>query len=1392
MATVETILQKIQNWKLTGDDGAAAELERSNELSASDARFLQEWIKTYQYYDDEFQAIEKDLLTQPDQAVARFEALKDEKIKSRHLKYSGIKAAIDTYKAGLRRAAFLKIIEDAEELARDYQLWEEAAARITTAKQGYPELASGYDIKERLGQIEKDIQIDEQAQHLLNEVDRAIQTQKSGDGLAALNKLETLGKISRTTINDKRASLEKLEAHRQGRSSKDEREFSLEDVLDGITAAEATHQSIQNSAEYRNLYNQTRFLKSIYLKGIQIIRRRIDEDTQKIDEVQKARDAQEQADPQSPNLPRYNEQLQALRRSVAENDRKILQYEASIVKNDNDLTDIEVKAREQIERGINECLDLAKSYLESGAITQAEFQISAAEHWGDPEEQRPGGLEDYMGIVSPSQEQKDVINQLKGIIQDRRERRKDAMARMAKASLILTTQRPQLTDLKVAQQELNAALTIDAYTPGLEALRDDVVERIQSHKIGMRINCELQIDQLCQRGMFENAQALYVDLAAELGEDLDLSKLKQMIDETSARVDRSNTAQDRFEAILSLAQKNLEPPPDKINAALDDWKKESFPSDRRRIIQAEDRLEHYRKEIVSICQWVGQVEAALATQGDLPEDLGKVINEFSRTSQRDHPVVKELTARYWLEMATRHGQQGRALEYLQQGLGFAENLPDGTLAADLRMRIRTIQDQTEEGRRAQEIEENLADYLRNNDMEHALDTLKAMAPDDPLRKQTRIQKQIREIDYRSRQQQSETLYRSAMERSSDGHYAEALELAEKALSFLPSQKAFELKLKCETEQKIETGYLDRLQAGLDVNALQAVTLSTEQVKLLEETKTLADELFAKIQISNNLRVRARQYRDYYADWHKNVSNNLQNGRAKIASAIDKADFTGAKALFKELENQGLPYDLVSTMIEIKREIQVGETATKIVREKLDMAKGKALEGHFSRAIQQLQALDTDPSIPENLRTEVSYLLAQLEQSRKKYGSAYNLVFGASSKELQDLIGILTNQANRFSEKVADYSLDLKTALGTKEPNPSIGIEQTFSTANRDLEEIGIPKTNKTYQAVAQALEITRWWTKSVEATRRQVGSLNDYRKLADEMDRQVIAGTELASELIPELHVFADYMRTHLDVLGKFQANYLKMAGAAEKLITIGDHALPFSKIWQEQKANLRDILDNKHVAEDETKVDDLMNKINQKEKAQAVNFRAWAIPLGAILLIALVIYANSYYHNTFLPTYFPTPTSTLTPSVTPTVTLTSTITPTTTLTPIPTRTLTPSMTPTSTPMPLGSMVTFQNGIGIFELPKISGRIGTLNNGDEFNLLLYCRPDDMNKLEAWGLVRVPKTNNVGWIKLSEDDRGYDPVDLDPTSGRPVQMMLNLHPELKIECPGRYTPVPYKP
>lgn len=1383
MATVETILRKIENWKLDGDDGAAIEIERSEDLSASDIRYLQERINQYQYYDAEFCEIKKDLIDDPNQAVERFRALTDEQIKRHYPEYENIRAAIERVMADQNRKRNLKFLEEAEALARNFQLWEEAEARITSVKFDIQDWALDPELREKINQVDNDIKIDAEAQRLLNEVDNALETQKPGNGISALNKLETLGKVDRGVLRDKRLLLERLDAHAQGRSSRDEREFNIDDILVVIDAAEFSQQSLLNTAEYRNLYNQTRHLTSLYLKGIPVIREKIEVDTLKIAQVEKDRQVEFERDSQSPNLARYDAQLKLLREAVAKNDQIIIDYEEKISKNNKALPGIDEQARQQIKLGIDNCLGLAERYLERGAITQAEYQINVAEHWGDPEKPRPNAVEDLLGLVEPTKEQQTLIENLNGLIADRREKRKDAINRMTKASSILALQRPELNDLKVAQQELNAAQSIDPFTPGLESLKDDVEDRILSYKIGVRASAELQIEHLCERGMFERAQAIYRDLSTQLGQDLDLSKLKDRIDRTCEQVDRSNSAQDQFETILALAQKNLEPVADEIEEAIQAWERDCFAADRRRIIQAKDRLKRYQNEIKQIRAWYAQANAALVSDGDLPETLTVIMTELNRSSQGDHPLIVKLSARFWLEMAKRHGQHGRALDYLQTALEFAEGLSDNTLATDIRTRIKAIQDQTEEGRRAQETEENLERYLRD-DLPRAVDIINSIPQDDPLRKQVRIQKLIREANYKERQSRSETHYQSAMEKASSGDYAEALSLVEKALGELYSEKAFELKLKCTTEQKIENDYLKLFQSAFDLQALKSSALSTEQVKLLEVNNALAEDILKKTQISTKLRTTAEQYRSYFINWRQRVKNRLENGKIEIAGYIDQADYKSAHQLGQELEQVGLPSDLASILIEINNGIKASETVTKIVHDKMQLAEEMAREGHFSRALQQLQALDQDNSVSDNLRRIVGETLERLNQNRQIYGRAYNLVFGASSHELEELTDVLTNQANRFSEKTLDYGLDLPVARR---------LDQTFTLTIRNLKEIEIRDVDKVSKAVNQIYAIIRWWIRSVETTARQAVALKDYQKLSEDMNSLVNEGTCLLNELISELTVFSDYILKHQDSLKQFQANFTVMANVASNLLTIGDHSLmPRLTRWEEHKTDLREILDKKHVIEDEVKVDDLIEKVNRKEKVIVNNFKTWAIPIGIGLIIVLVLFLLSFYNSVIGPTYFPSPTVTPTVSLTPSITPSLTITPKPSETPIPTRTHTPTLTFTPTPQPIGAVVRFRGGIGIYEMARISERLGTLNQGETFNLLLYCQPNPSNKSEAWGLVRVPGTDQFGWIKMSEDENGYNPVDLDINGKRPVQIMLSLHPELLIECPGLYTPIPYNP
>ncbi len=233
MTNFELILRKIQNWEL---GNARQEMSIALELDDAQIQQLDTALREYQYVADNIEAVRGELSTNPVKALRALDDLPE--IKNTHPVYEKLRADAVEQVRLQQRTEVLKHIAEAEDLSQTVKSWSEARAILEDVKLTYPNWGADQEIKRNLLQAENEADKAQRSDSLLQEFSKQISLGKPDRCNEIVNELEILGKVIPEELKNKRQEANRIAAHKQGRSSKDTKDFSeaKDDIAHGIAS----------------------------------------------------------------------------------------------------------------------------------------------------------------------------------------------------------------------------------------------------------------------------------------------------------------------------------------------------------------------------------------------------------------------------------------------------------------------------------------------------------------------------------------------------------------------------------------------------------------------------------------------------------------------------------------------------------------------------------------------------------------------------------------------------------------------------------------------------------------------------------------------------------------------------------------------------------------------------------------------------------------------------------------------------------------------------------------------------------------------------------------------------------------------------------------------------
>lgn len=1356
MSTFEQILRKIEDWDL---DGACRDLERQLDLSDSQMRQLDKIYREYRDVDENIQDLRRKVITEPEAVLLGLEQLFE--IKATHPDYQRLLGETKQKVDQNQRANILERIAEAEELSREAKSYSEAQQMLEAIRAEYPTWAADAQVKERINQVDDEAKKAEKANLLVAGILQDIKSGKPEEGNERLTQLALLGKVDPEEINEYRTELSRLSAHKQARSSKETRDFSdTEYEFDfEISKVERSVDSIQNASSYshRLLYNNQILRESIYSDAINKLGKTKGEVEQKISELAlQLKDENDTVRKES-----LGHEILVLRNSLPRIEEKILLIEAKRKEVNELLPKTEVDARKQIEEIVDEALDDAQVACQSGKLEMALFFLDTAVKAGLKEEYDDPRLTDHLGTLPLSPEQSQRVHRIQSEVQERQAQRQVALAKKEAAQRQLASPNLTLKQLEGILVELRGVLKLDKDTPGLTNAILYLEGRIARESHLLKQQYKLRVSLLCQKGLVDESQRAYLQALDMLGNDPEIQGLEDLIKNTQAKIQHLEKVAEEFQAGFRLAREELIVPDANLHALLAEWKKDGF--DTALIVSADSRFQQYLNGLAEVKEQIARLENGLLSGEPLTglQDASEFLRQcFLKSESR----VQELLARYWQAVANQHRDkdQLREEEYLQDALGYAENSNNQKLVQKIKLRLGELQGQTELGRKARDLEETLLRYKENN-LARALQKIAELSADNPLRANHRIARLIDDIEFEGKYKLATDHYQNAKELFKQGEHDAALAAVMQALEILPSYfEAAQLLGEIKVAKADEEPLSKRIADALSIGAEEDKKLTGSQVKQLEETNFLVDQLDGKSRVSIALMAQKSQFKSYYRSWHDRVAGIVNTAVENAQLQSNTGDFDAAGQILETLREYGIPFDLLVSVSQAENGLKSNRSQSIIIERMIETAAETAGEGKYGidKAISLLTSLKSAPGF---IRPRIDKQLELFKKAQNDFGK---ITEDVSKVKVLNVINVL--EENKKAKGQIEFDLSIINAR-----NCSNELQNHINA----LREMKIKDSNELLKATIDLQKIIDWYSTSVDVLLKDRQPY-DYKELVNSIKDQERLGEEIKQNLSPSMpqsqRVLAA-IHDHIALLDKMKQNQSVFADVHQKTTSFGGIGWPSKGFWQSLRYAANSVLEMPHVEPDEKKRNNLVRDIDQKETKILRNFYILAFPSGIIILCIVSSLMWMGWTNVVAPTYFPSPTITPSPTNTPLPTLTASA------TPVPSITPRPTITPTPTPLPVMVRIMWNQGAPVYLYPGVFRQIYKLEAGSDVNVQSYCVREE----EYWGMVITP--DDYGWILLSSRDATgyYDFVNADVQAGlrkRAVNVVMDGHPELLVSCP----------
>lgn len=1364
MSAYEVIFHTIESWRLST---AKELLSQMPEVSDSELRQLDKMYREYDDVDERVKSLHQDLSDRPEAVLLGLEKLPS--IKFTHPHYQSLFSAAKEGVDNLQRLKILERINKADELSRFAKYYAEAQQELQAVRDSYPNWASDTQISKEIHRVDDEAKKAEKASILIAGIEQDKLLGKPDEALIRLGELQLLDKLSLEDIEEYRNELNRLVAHKHGRSSKDKREFSggEEEIVFEIDKIERSVSSITNlgNYSYRLLLNNKILQQSLYRSAIGKLAEKKEKEKKRkevlIDGLEVKADGDEKTE--------LVAEIAAVEEKIGQIDTQIEEIKEKLGLVNSELPSLQNSAVQQINQAVEESLGMAEKFCESGQLSMALFSVQTAQNAGKEETYEDDRLVDHLGQVPLQPEQVKRIENLQSQIKLMQEQRKAALTKVDAAQKRLSDHSLTLPQLQEIFIDLNNVRALDKNTPGLTSLFEYLEERITRET---KLQCEqfeLRISLLCQKGLVDEAQRIYDQALKILGDNEDIEELQEVIKTTQKKVFQLEKNAEEFQALFAVARENLATPDPKMRDLLQRWSREGF--DTIRIAAANARFEQYVSGQPSVKQIFDLLMKGLQS-GRAPAEMQSMADELRQCFLSRESVVQELLADFWQVFASQYKDKDprKEEELLQEALGYAENSKKPKLVAKIQSRLKELQDLTEFGRKARQLEEELTRH-RERDLSRALEKIAQIAADDPLRNNPRIARLIDDIDYDGKSKRAVDFYQKARELYNKGETDSAQIFVKQALEVLPNHfEAIQLQGEIVVIRADEQPIIERIKQAIELGADAEIILTSFQVKILEETKYIADQLDSKNRISMELLALKKQFKTYFDVWYSRMQGIVDAGISNIKIEINAGDFDKAGEILADVRKKGIPSDLLALISDAENNLKELRAKSESVKRLLEQAVEKAKEGKIGLqdAINLLTPLRNRDIVPLHLEAVINDKLNTLKIAQQDFGK---ITTETEDRIASSLSSHIKHNGSKHGLIDFEYSASEVNSLVT-----------ALKVSISKLNEIGIKDNNLVWKSVLALQEIASWYVNSIDVI-EQDSPIHNYAEISSAIQTLRQRGEELKNNLpaeFPPTQVIQTATDNHISLLGKIRQNNDIFASVYKEVSSYGRLGWPNKNYWQVLRSQLNEVFEKLHTQSDVRKVDKLIKLINQKEEGIFRNWLLLAIPSGLIVFASLIGLIVSSWRGYIAPTYFPTPTFTLTPSITPTIT------PTGTATPIPSITPRPTVTPTPTPLPVLARVMWQNGGAVFIEPGVFKRVYTYEANSELFVQAYCVRG--NK-DYWGRVLVPNDYQYGWIRLAEFNEDtnsyYDYVNADLTAGlraEPVATIMNAHPELLVDCP----------
>lgn len=1360
MSANDIIFNKIKNWELSS---ARELLSEFPDISDSEFRQLDKIYREYEDVAAQIESLRHELNDKPGAVITGLQKLPD--IKATHPDYQSLLETAKEKADDALRANVLERIAKADELSSFAKFYEDAQQELQAIRDSYPNWAADPEISKELHRVEDEAKKSERANVLIAGIEQDIRLGKPDEGLNRLGELELLGKLSVEDIDEKRSQLNRLAAHKHGRSSKDKREFlgADEEFEFEIDKIERGVSSILNTGDYskRLLLNNKILQQLIYRNALGKLVEKLDvaEKTKSelIEQLESAAGDDEKKTLEA--------EINSLEEQSAQYASKQDDIERKLKAVNDELPGLQDQAVQQIHLSVDESIAAAERFCEDGQLTMASLTIETAQNAGREETYDDEKLVDHLGRVPLKPEQTKRLEALQSRIKVMKEQRKAALDKINNAQKLLSNQTLTLPQLKDILAEVKNAQKLDENVPGALGLTESINERIDSESKLQLEQFELRIDLLCQKGLVDEAQRNYDQALRILGENAKFKALQKLITTTQTKVLQLEKDAEEFNALFKVARENLESPDPNAKKLLEKWKSEGF--DTIRISAANARFEQYQNGLPSVKQLYDQLKTGIQKPDSLGE-LQLIADELRQSFLGNEISVLELLANYWQALAAQYKDRDplKEEEALQEALGYAENSRKTNLISKIKSRLRDLQNLSEIGRKARQLEEELVKF-RSRDLPRALTKIGQIPEDDPIRNYPRIAHLIDDIEYEDKSKRAADFYQKARELFDKGDYDPAQKFVEQALEVLPNHfESIQLQGDISVVHADEAPIIEKITQALELNLDDDKLLKDSQVKLLEETNYLVEQLGSKARLSTKLSALRKQFKDYFTRWHEKAQGVVDSDIGNAELSIKEGNFEAANSILIELRNKGIASDQLALVSDQQNRLASIREKSNVVIGILKKADERGREGYIGLgdAINLLTPFTRNKDlVPEHLRSMVEDKLQELKKAQSDFGSIRT-----------EIEGQLVSEVTRFLQN------DRKSGLLSFDSrlNEARGVANRLQTMEGTLRENKMQENNVVFKSVLSLKEITFWFIRSIELM-EQDSFTHKYAEISAEIQSWIQVGDAKKISLPNDYHPsqgIQSLIDNHIIVLGWIKQNNDIFNDVHKSASSRGSLGWPNKAYWQSLRSSLNEVFEMPHSQVDEKKINRLITLVDKREQSIKRSFMLISIFSGIFLFICLV----ASWKPVISPTFFPTRTATLPPTPTSTVTLTPTI------TPRPSATITPTPTLTPTPLPLDVKITWVGGGAVFLEPDVLKRIHTFDPNAQIYIQSYCKSDT---LDYWGKVNVPNAYEYGWIRLAEFDeklgRYYDFVNADFLAGprgRDVVTILNEHLELFINCP----------